>query len=453
MTHTPLAAGASCADGNACNGAEACQAVAPSGCLTPPSGIASWWPGDGNATDIASGRNGTPVGGLGFGSGEVAQAFSFDGIDDYLDLSAYSAALASFTNAALEMWVSVPNDTCQTIFHMRQDSTHEQLLQVGNGCTATLSNELVTWTYVNGGTPTVLGYTTTSRSQLIGGNTFHHLAVNFASTRGILIYIDGVSRTISIGQGANNTSWARFSPITTTVGARFAGSPSALFQGAIDELTLYGTGLAAANVLAVFQAGSGGKCKGPGTIACAAGAPPNLDDSNPCTIDTCDPSTGILHAPQVSGTACNDANACTQSDACNSAGQCTGTPVNVDDGNACTVDSCSAGAISHQALSVDDGNLCTLDSCDPITGVHHDAIAVNDGNPCTADGCDPATGVVHTAAPSGASCTDGVFCNGAETCSLCTSADPDFRGWWPAEGHAANALGTGAGTVVGNVSY
>src|SRR5258706_1025271 len=45
-------------------------------CAPQPS---SWWPGDGNATDLVAGNNGTLVGGVTFAQGEVGQAFSFNG--------------------------------------------------------------------------------------------------------------------------------------------------------------------------------------------------------------------------------------------------------------------------------------------------------------------------------------------------------------------------------------
>ena len=47
-------------------------------CVPPPSGMVSWWPGDGNANDIIDGNNGTLVGGVTFAPGEVGQAFDFN---------------------------------------------------------------------------------------------------------------------------------------------------------------------------------------------------------------------------------------------------------------------------------------------------------------------------------------------------------------------------------------
>lgn len=51
-------------------------------------GLVSWWPANGNAHDIVGGNHGTLVNGATFAKGVVGQAFSFDGIDDYIDAGA-----------------------------------------------------------------------------------------------------------------------------------------------------------------------------------------------------------------------------------------------------------------------------------------------------------------------------------------------------------------------------
>lgn len=47
-----------------------------------------------------------------------------------------------------------------------------------------------------------------------------------------------------------------------------------------------------------------------------------------------------------------------------------GGPV-IDDNNACTVDACNDGVVSHTPISVDDGDACTTDTCDPANGPSH----------------------------------------------------------------------------------
>ncbi|MGD0263203.1 MAG: LamG domain-containing protein, partial [Verrucomicrobiota bacterium] len=74
------------------------------GCVTPPSGLAGWWPGDGNANDIAGTNNGTLQGGAtATAAGMIAQAFSFDGTNAYVQIP-NNAALQP-TNLTIEAWV------------------------------------------------------------------------------------------------------------------------------------------------------------------------------------------------------------------------------------------------------------------------------------------------------------------------------------------------------------
>ncbi|MBI4701017.1 MAG: hypothetical protein HY744_07640 [Deltaproteobacteria bacterium] len=229
-------------------------------------------------------------------------------------------------------------------------------------------------------------------------------------------------------------------------------------------------------------------CDGAGT--CAPGVPLAVDDGNPCTADGCDPLLGVSHTPSAPGTACADADQCNGAEICGPGGECLpGGPPTVDDGNPCTVDGCDPLAgVYHQPaapgtpcpdgdlcnglelcdgagtctagvpLPVDDGNACTTDTCDPLLGVRHtptpegapcsdsdpcngeescDALGkclagtpvpVDDGNPCTVDACDPATGnVTHAPAAPGTPCADNNLCNGQEICDgagLCAAGSP-----------------------------
>jgi RHS repeat-associated protein len=334
--HTPVAAGTSCSDGNVCNGNEACLPV--TGCITAPSGAVAWWPGDGNANDIIGGQDGTLTNGLGFASSEVLQGFSYDGVDDVIALSSHAAALNLAGQATLEMWVRIPDDSCRTVFHLRQDATHEQFLQVGNGCTSRLANELVTWTYNNGGTaaaPTSLvGFTTTTRSVLIDPTRFHHLAVTFDGHL-TAIFIDGISRAVTVGSGVNNGIWGNFvSPQAADLGGG-AGTPANNFSGLLDEVTLYNHALSGAQLLSIFNAGSAGKCKNP----------------------TCKPGT-----PVAAGTACDDGNPCSSNDLCDGAGHCgSGGPAALPDTNCDGVDDDCDGSADEAYASV--ATTCGTGAC------------------------------------------------------------------------------------------
>lgn len=80
----------------------------------------------------------------------------------------------------------------------------------------------------------------------------------------------------------------------------------------------------------------------------------------------------MSHAPEPSGTGCDDGQACTANDECDGAGACVGTAIpdcfqvaaDCDDGNACTIDACQTdGTVTHDPEQVgtpcDDGDECS----------------------------------------------------------------------------------------------
>src|SRR2546427_4543298 len=73
-------------------------------CVAPPPGLVSWWPGNGDANDVVGGNNGTLQGGVTFVPGKVGQAFSFDGVNDYVSFgnTAGNFGTSDFT---IEFWI------------------------------------------------------------------------------------------------------------------------------------------------------------------------------------------------------------------------------------------------------------------------------------------------------------------------------------------------------------
>jgi hypothetical protein len=168
----------------------------------------------------------------------------------------------------------------------------------------------------------------------------------------------------------------------------------------------------------------GNDCNGtqicnPSNGACEDATPPvDCDDHNPCTSDSCDPETGqCSHEPVADGTSCSDDNACNGAETCH-AGECQpGSAPDCDDHNVCTDDDCDPGSgCTHVNNNdpCDDGNACTgSDTCSggacAGTPVHCD-----DGNVCNgAETCDPSSGC-QPGTPL--DCQDGNACNGVETC-------------------------------------
>ena len=89
------------------------------------------------------------------------------------------------------------------------------------------------------------------------------------------------------------------------------------------------------------------------------------DDGNECTEDACMGEAGCEHEAMSAGE-CKDGDSCTVGDHC-LAGECVGSPVQCDDSNPCTDDSCDGlGGCSfeHNEADCDDGDPCTVaDEC------------------------------------------------------------------------------------------
>ncbi len=55
-------------------------------CVPPQNNLVSWWQAEGNANDSVDGNHGTLANGAAFASGFVGQAFSFDGVNDSVNV-------------------------------------------------------------------------------------------------------------------------------------------------------------------------------------------------------------------------------------------------------------------------------------------------------------------------------------------------------------------------------
>jgi hypothetical protein len=157
----------------------------------------------------------------------------------------------------------------------------------------------------------------------------------------------------------------------------------------------------------------GGKCIG--------SVPPDCDDENVCTTDYCDPTSGCVHL--LNSAPCDDGNLCTTKDQCN-LGQCAGGPaLTCIDNNPCTDDGCgpeSGCSFTPNIDQCDDGNACTEGDVCKSGWCSGATVNCNDLSPCTADSCDPGVGCLHL--PADGSCNDGDACTSDDLCAdgLCT---------------------------------
>ncbi|UCG33244.1 MAG: S8 family serine peptidase [Phycisphaerales bacterium] len=120
---------------------------------------------------------------------------------------------------------------------------------------------------------------------------------------------------------------------------------------------------------------------------------------------------------------CDDDTYCNGAETCVT-GQCqAGTPVDCDDGIACTNDSCNEATDSCDNIAddaaCDDGLFCNgAETCNVTLGCQAGSpVDCDDGVGCTDDSCNEVTDACDNV-PDDGYCDDGLFCNGVETCHL-----------------------------------
>jgi hypothetical protein len=178
------------------------------------------------------------------------------------------------------------------------------------------------------------------------------------------------------------------------------------------------------------------KCNGDETCqngVCTDSPPADCDDHNMCTADTCTPSIGCRHTPETDGTSCSDGNICNGVETCQG-GLCRRPdPLDCDDGDPCTSDSCDRnnGCI-HPPIpdgsSCEDNNVCNGEGvCQGGVCIPGTALECDDNNSCTDDQCLPDSGCAYNPYPTGTPCNDGQVCTVNDSCvgGVCTGQAVD----------------------------
>ncbi|MCH7869320.1 MAG: hypothetical protein IH881_16625 [Myxococcales bacterium] len=164
-------------------------------------------------------------------------------------------------------------------------------------------------------------------------------------------------------------------------------------------------------------------------LDCQPGTAPSIDDGVSCTDDSCDEAGDqILHV--VNDGSCSNGLFCDGSETCDLVLDCQpGTAPSIDDGVSCTDDSCDEAGdqILHAVNdgSCSNGLFCDgSETCDLVLDCQAGiAPSIDDGVTCTDDSCDEIGDQILHATNDG-SCSNGLFCDGSETCDLVLDCQP-----------------------------
>jgi hypothetical protein len=221
--------------------------------VAPPAGLVSWWPAEGNYTDIINGNSGTPSGSVGFAPGEVGQALSFNNATNNAEITVPDNANLGVGQITIEAWVKPT-----TSGHGRPIVQKRSALNVGGYTFETTDTsdgpgpanglEFAIWI---SGTQYLLQ--TPANALTIGA--WQHVAATFDGST-MNIYVNGVLQASRAATGSIDID--NVDPLVMGLNVTNANWD---WNGLMDEVSLYNRALTSAEIQSLVNAGGAGKAK------------------------------------------------------------------------------------------------------------------------------------------------------------------------------------------------
>ena len=243
--------------------------VYPQGCDPAPAGLVAWWQAEGNAYDSIGNNNGTLINGTSFTNGEVGQAFSFNGVDNFVlvnPASPSSLDVGQGNGLTIECWIKPT-----TVANEQLIAEYERALGSGDGADVGIdfailpSSQLYADVVAN--PHDLVSHEIYAPANLLVAGVWQHVALTYDKASGLeALYINGTNvAQANIGSFTPQTSFTNL-----LIGARTTynsvTSPSSGFSGSMDELSVYNRALSSNEIAGIYLAGSAGKCFTPAAL-------------------------------------------------------------------------------------------------------------------------------------------------------------------------------------------
>lgn len=249
-------------------------------CVSAPSGLVSWWPGEGNADDVKGTNHGVLRNGATFAEGKVGQSLSFNGRTHFVSIPDHPSLQFSETTSKLTFsaWIKpnqggvtrsgvivskyfVSNDRREWAFGLL-DPGRLQVIVFENGANTISTN---------------------ARSvPVVQWDEWAHVAATVDVGSGVIkFYHNGVEQPLDeiVGVGAitdipDTSAEIWIGAINSQPGSQGTICtsdticPGNQFAGLIDELQVFNRVLSASQIHSIFGAGSTGLCPGDNGPTC-----------------------------------------------------------------------------------------------------------------------------------------------------------------------------------------
>lgn len=223
-------------------------------CFTPPADMVAWYPGDFNNNEILGWNNGTTNGTVNFATGEVNQAFQFNGATGNA-VSASEQLAYQVTSFSVDAWVKIAG------FPSAAQGSGMIFFR-GDGRPAL--DPYFLYSAPNGKVGFHIESATGAIVQIEASapaNQWIHVTGTFDDpSNRIRLYVNGVLVAQQITSIVPMTNMTGPNP-GVGIGNIHVTPFSQPFNGMIDEVELFARALTSAEVQGLYQAGAAGKCK------------------------------------------------------------------------------------------------------------------------------------------------------------------------------------------------
>ncbi len=230
--------------------------ILPRASTPAPSGLVSLWRAEGNANDAADGNHGVLRGGAGYTAGVVGQAFHFDGTNSYVEVPD-APSLRVTNELTIEFWVK----------RVRLDPPGipfaDFIIEKGGDESGSDENYAAALHHSQHNYCLAFCFKGGVRGggSVADTNNWHHCAVVARNgDADPTLYIDGVAQPVTYREGAGTIN---LNPSTRPlhIGAQVDPVSGWTYYSRtlVDELSVYSRALSAAEILAIYSAGSAGK--------------------------------------------------------------------------------------------------------------------------------------------------------------------------------------------------
>ena len=211
--------------------------------------LLAYYKGDGTPDDSLGNYNGTLVNGTTYGTGIINQGFSFDGVNDYVDLG-NNLDFDGSTPFSFNVWIN-PTALQAASIISKQDGSPKY---TGYRLNITANGQIQFLLIDDYSTNNRL--TVQTSTSMFPYGVFSMITVTYdgsKNTSGIKIYVNGISKSFS---SFNNFTGSSSNTISSKIGS-FPLNSYYYFNGIIDDLSVFNKQLTSTEVTELYNSGSG----------------------------------------------------------------------------------------------------------------------------------------------------------------------------------------------------